>query len=110
MLETQCVKIKLKPGSLSRVEEWASELKRRSLEVLQTLQDEGVIIESVFLDRTDQGDFLIYYMKAENFEKVREVAERSTHAIDTYHNAFKEATFESRQLLRPLIDFDRFAQ
>ncbi len=110
MLETQCAKIKLRPGSLSQVEEWANELNHRPQEVLQTLRDEGVVIESVFLDSSEQGDFLIYYMKAESFEKARIVAEQSTHAIDAYHSAFKKATFESGQLLRPLIDYERLSE
>ena len=46
MLETQCAKIMLRPGSLSQVEEWANELNHRPQEVLQTLRDEGVVIES----------------------------------------------------------------
>lgn len=110
MVETQCTRIKLRPGTLPLVEEWANELKRRSQEVLQTLRDEGVFIESVFLERTDEGDFLLYYIKAESLEKMRAVAEASTYAIDAYHNAFKEAAFESRQSLRPLVDFERFSE
>jgi hypothetical protein len=48
-METQCVKIHLKPGSVERVHEWAAELNRRQDEALATLRDEGVCLESVFL-------------------------------------------------------------
>ena len=51
-METVCVKVKLKPGSLGQVHEWASELRSRADEVLATLREEGVAVESVFLDST----------------------------------------------------------
>src|SRR6266571_2815942 len=60
MFETKCIKVKLKPGSLERVREWADELNRRKEEALETMRDEGVIVESAFLDSTAEGDFLIY--------------------------------------------------
>lgn len=82
MLETRCVKIKLKPGSSDRLREWAAEINSRSEEALEALRDEGVIVESAFLDSSDEGDFLIYYMKAENMEKSRAVAKKSDRSID----------------------------
>ena len=64
-METMCVRVRLKPGSLSRVHEWAAELRTRSEEVLATLRNEGVLVESAFLGSDEQGDFLISYMKAQ---------------------------------------------
>jgi hypothetical protein len=55
-METVCVKVRLRPGSLPRVEAWAAELNARRDEVLATLRDEGVVVESVFLD----GEALVY--------------------------------------------------
>jgi hypothetical protein len=106
MWETRCVKVKLKAGSLERVREWAAEINRRADEALATLTDEGVVVESVFLDSTDEGDFLIYYMKAESLERARE-ARRNAHAIDEYHQQFQRDAFESGKQLELLIDFDR---
>src|ERR687886_238111 len=88
MYETRCVKIKLKPNSIERVREWAETLNRRRDEAIETLRDETVVVESVFLDRTEQGDFLIYFMKAESFEKSSLAAETSSHSIDEYHRKF----------------------
>ncbi len=110
MLETRCVKIKLKPGSLERVRQWAAELNGRKEEALATLRDEGVVVESVFLESTPEGDFLIYYMKAESFEKSRAAVERSTHAIDAYHQKFMRETRESSSRLELLLDLDRIAE
>jgi hypothetical protein len=105
------MKIRLKENSLARVREWAAEMTRRRDEALETLRDETVIIESVFLDSTPEGDFLIYFMKAENFERAREAArQKSAHAIDEYHRQFKRETWEEGTRLELLIDLDRIAE
>ena len=106
MSETVCSKIKLRPGSLGRVREWAAEMNRRADEALATLRDEGVIIESVFLDSTAEGDFLIFYMKAEDFERARAVGRASAHPIDAYHHQFQRETFESGKRLELLFDLN----
>ena len=109
MFETRCMKIKLKSGSLERVKEWVLELNQRKDEVIQTLDAEGVVIESVFLDSTEQGDYLIYYMKAESFERAHKVAQESRYEIDVYHRIFKQATFETSRALDLLVDFEHFS-
>jgi hypothetical protein len=109
--ETQCHKIKLKSSSLERVREWAMTLNEtRRNEALATLRDETVIIESVFLDSTSEGDYLIIFMKAESFEKSRRAVEASTHDIDRYHKEFKKANLESGKQLELLVDLDRIAE
>jgi uncharacterized protein DUF6176 len=100
------VKVRLKPGSLEQARAWAAELNRRPDEVLATLRDEGVVIESVFLDETGDGDYLVYYMKARSLADARAVAQRSTHAIDAYHQRFKHDTWEATTPLETLIDFE----
>ena len=105
-MDTQCVKIRLKPNSIERVREWASELRARPDEVMATLRDEGIVVESAFLDSTADGEFLIYYVKAKSMEAAQEAVQRSTHPIDTYHQQFKTDTWEARTLLEPLIDFE----
>lgn len=104
MAETVCVKVKLRAGSLERVRAWAAELNARRDEVLATLRDEGVLVESVFLD----GEHLVYYMKSRDVAEARRVAERSTHAIDAYHAEFKRGTFASTESLELLVDFENF--
>ena len=107
MFETNCVRIRLKPGSMERVREWAAEINRRSGEALATLKDEGVVVESVFLDSGEDGDFLIYYMKAESMERAKEAGRDSTHEIDAYHRQFQRDTFEYGKKLELLVDLDR---
>jgi hypothetical protein len=72
-VETLCVRVRLVPGSLPRVREWAAELNARRDEVMATLRDEGVRIESVFLE----GETLVYFLKADSVDEAREVYDRS---------------------------------
>jgi hypothetical protein len=107
-VDTVCLKIPLKPGSLERVREWATELRAKRDEVLATLRAEGVLVESVLLDSNDEGDFLIYYMKAKSMQAAREAVRRSVHPIDTYHQQFKTDTWDARTALELLVDFESF--
>lgn len=107
LLETICIKTKLKNGSLNDVRKWFQTLRERQYEVLQSLEAEGVIIESAFLDKKDNDYYLIYYMKAENLALAREVAMKSTLAIDKYHKECFKKFCEDRTELEQLIDFQR---
>jgi Family of unknown function (DUF6176) len=106
MFETRCVKIRLKADSIERVREWANEINCRKDEALATLKDEGVAIESVFLDQNSEGDFLIYYMKAENFAEAKKAVAKSIHKIDEYHRQFKEDCWLDGKKLETLIDLE----
>lgn len=106
-METICIKTKLKKGSLEDVRKWFQTLREKPDEVLQSLEKEGVIIESAFLDKQGHDYFLIYYMKAKSLAHAREVAMKSTLAIDKYHKECFKKFCEDRMELEPLIDFHR---
>ena len=108
--ETRCVKIRLKPNSIEKVRAWAKTLNERKEEALATLRDESVILETVFLDQNTEGDFLIYVMKAESFEKAKEAVQNSVHAIDEYHQNFKRECWADGQRLETLVDLDRISE
>lgn len=109
-METKCFKIKLKPGSVGRAREWARAINARRGEALETLRDETVLIESVFLDRTEQGDFLIGYMRAESFQRSGEAVQSSAHAVDGYHRQFKRDAWGESTELELLVDLDRLSE
>lgn len=104
-MSTKCMKIKLRCGSMPNVEAWQEKLNSHRNEVVETLKSEGVSLEAVFLDQQSDGDYLIYVMRSDNFERVSDVASRSKSHIDEFHRAFKEGCWETRVPLRPLIDF-----
>jgi hypothetical protein len=109
-MEMTCVKVRLRPGSLDRVRAWAAELNGRGGEILATLRDEQVVVESVFLDQASDGDFLIYYMRARNLEDANQTARQSEHDIDAYHGQFKRDTWQSQKPLELLIDFENLTE
>lgn len=102
-----CVRVRLKPDSLVRVREWASHIASHRDEALRTLDAEGVTVESVFLESTAQGDFLIYYMRSASHDKARLAAKCATEAIDAYHQAFKRETWAGVERLELLLDLQR---
>ena len=106
MLQTRCVKIKLKPGMVGRAREWAAEINRRKDEAVVVLRQETVAIECAFLDCHEGGDFLIYFMKAKSFDVSLPVDESAT-SISSFHQAFKRDAWESGAQLPCLIDLDR---
>jgi len=107
--KTNCVKIKLKPNSIEKAREWAKVINDRKDEAAATLRDEGVVLECVFLDQTDDGDYLISIMKAESFDKAKEAAQNSVHEIDKFHRQFKSETWENGKKLEILVDLENFS-
>ena len=106
-METSCVKIKLKPGSLPRVREWANYISAHEAEALATLEGESIVLESFFLDSSEHGDYLIGYIRAGNLDQAAEAAKVSPHDIDAYHKAFQQETWEAGEKLELLVDLSR---
>ena len=66
-----------------------------------------MIVESCFLSREADGDYIIYYVKARDLEYMREVSKKSTLEVDRFNEEFKQKVIESRMELEVLTDFDR---
>ena len=100
--------IKLKSGSRDRVREWAATINSRRDEALATLADEGVAIESWFTVTLDDGDYLLSYMRTEDVARSQAAVKESLHAIDAYHQEFKQDTWirGAGKRLELLVDLD----
>lgn len=92
-MDVRAYLIKLKKDSGERVSEWASTINARKDEALATLREEGVEVESWFLLSMNGEDYLLSYMRSEDEERAREVAGRSRHEIDAFHQRFKRDTW-----------------
>jgi len=106
-METRAHRIKLKPGSLDRVLQWAAEVTSRREEALVTLRDETVVLECFFLEQEAGADYLICIMTAEDFQQSQAAVEHSLHSIDAYHQQFKRDTWDSGNRLQLLVDLNR---
>ena len=107
MTEVACVRIRLREGALPLVEEWARTLRERRDEVMETLAREGVTVESAFLERAADGDFLVYYVRARSLEEAGRVGAMLDLPLQAYHREFKARAWGERTELRCLVDFER---
>jgi hypothetical protein len=95
----RCNRLKLKEGALPAVERWAEECNRRSNEVAETLLQEGIRLEVVALEQASDGDYLIFLMETDDYDRALEVFKASTLPIDEYHRQFlADNVIESVQL------------
>lgn len=106
-MKTRAVRIRLKPGSLERVREWAAEITHRRDEAFMTLRNETIYLEAFFLEQAADGDYLIGVITAESFETSKEAVEKSSYDIDAYHKQFQKDTWESGKQLEQLVYLDR---
>ena len=103
-MKVQCHRVKLKEGSLLKIEEWSAKLNQEIEQIKETLIREKVHVESVFLEEASDGYYLIYYMRADDFEKARQKAQQDPLPIDEYHSGvMKEVAMEGKKL-RCLLD------
>ena len=107
-MKTICIKTKIKKELIEEVRIWFQTLKKRITETLQSLENEGVIVETAFLDRQGEELYLIYYMKANDISRAYEVFSKSDLDIDHYHKSCWKKFCEGREVLEILLDIDRF--
>ena len=50
--------------------------------VCESLAAETMVVESVFLDRGEDADYLIFYTRAESLQKANEMMMKSTNPVD----------------------------
>ncbi|WP_422365020.1 DUF6176 family protein [Pelagibius sp.] len=99
--------LKLKPGTEATIEHWKATLQARSDEVVSTLRNEGVHIESWFQIEINGEKYLLWYMKAESISKAIEVAVSSDHDIDQFHFTMMNevVTPDGNIQAKPALDF-----
>lgn len=106
MSDVICKRLRIRNGSINAVRDWARTISARRSEALETLRDESVHLESVFLERGSDGDYLVYYMRGADLAGSREVARQSKHPIDEYHQRFMKEHIESGVELETLVDLE----
>src|SRR5262249_53296386 len=97
-------RIKIKEGALNEVRQWYQTLLQRKEELRDAFAQEGVILESVFLERTREGDFLIYYMRQDDIEKVYENLAKLQLPVRLFHIECCQKYCDECIVLEPLFD------
>ncbi len=108
--ETQCLKIRIKAGSTQKVVEWFKTVNERLDEAYEAIRKEGIVIQSIFLDQTKEGDYLIFYMKAENLLRANAIIRNSARAIDKEALTMMDGYSEEEKSLENLLDLDRIEE
>ncbi|QLH78063.1 hypothetical protein HZS55_12465 [Halosimplex rubrum] len=94
MTDVVMVKQRVKGDEVDRLKAWMAEVRDRSDEAEETLRDEGMLTESAFLEHTDDGPHLVYYMEAEDIDRVWDQYADSDHDIDEEHKAVMQEVLE----------------
>jgi hypothetical protein len=106
MYQTQLLKIKIRAGKTAKVVEFLRSLRARKDLALEALRREGMMVESMFLERRDDADYLYYYAKARDLAHANQVNMESTDALTLEIREFVNETWDHITSPEPLIDFD----
>ncbi|MBW8887044.1 MAG: hypothetical protein JF616_04720 [Fibrobacteres bacterium] len=106
MYQTQLLKIRIRPGKTSAVIDFIRSLGERRDLSLAALRREGMVVESMFLERRDDGDYLYYYAKARDLTYASEVNMQATDGLAQEIRAFISETWDHIVSPEPLLDLD----
>jgi hypothetical protein len=106
MPDTQLLRIRIKPGKTARVVDFIRSLLKRRSEALEALKREGTLVESFFLERQEQGDYLYYYVKAESLRRAYAVHMDAQDPLTSEIREFVEDTWATISSPEPLLDLD----
>src|SRR5262249_48201005 len=101
MAESQCMRVRLKVGKTDEFLRWARSFPDRMNEVREALKSEGIITEQIFLERTDEGDSIVFFTKAESLVKANQAFEKSSLPIDPEAKRIMAETWDFSSV-RPL--------
>lgn len=88
--------IELKPNTAILVEDWAEFIKSNLELALDSIESEGVEIESWFLLQLDGKDYLLCYMRARSMKNALEVGNTSENPVDIFHKHFLKSACVGR--------------
>lgn len=106
MYETQLLKIRIRNGKTDEVVKFIRSLRDRKDLALEALRREGMVVETMFLERHEQGDYLYYYAKARDLAQANHVNMLATDSLAMEIRRFVSETWDHIVSPEPLIDLD----
>lgn len=85
MVDVVLTRQEIRDGTVRELREWCHQLTMRDEEVRETLRNERMYTESAFLHRAADGDYLYYYMEAEDIEDALASFAASDRDVDREH-------------------------
>ena len=100
MPQSECIKVRLKPGMTDKFLDWAKQVSNRPDEAKRYMSEQGVLAEHIFLERSAEGDFVIVYWNVEDLAKARSAFQASTRKIDLEMMEIVDSTWDRSQVAR----------
>jgi len=110
-VEVQCLKVKIKPGMTQEFIDFVKDLQVNKMEfVYETMRSENIVVESIFLEKGEEADHIIFYTRSNPSEVVEEETERQNAIpVDTDSIEMLQKTWESVESLEVLFDAGRLS-
>lgn len=109
-MQLQCLRVKLREGTTDYFVNWTKELYNKMDKVYEALKNETMVVESIFLERCEDGDYLVFYTRAEDLVKANEAMQKSDNPVDKEALEIIQKTWESAKPLEVLFDVDRIKE
>jgi hypothetical protein len=91
-MKVELMRVRVKKGKSQRVDEWMSLLNTRMKELLLTLKDEKMYVETIFRETIGDDEYLYWYtVQREGGSHVTE----SKHEVDQLHIEFFKECIDS---------------
>jgi len=84
-MQIECTRFRVKKGKSRQVDEWMKMLNDRMSEVMLTLQDEKMYVETIFRENVDGTEYLYWFsVQGEDGSELKD----SVHDVDKKHMEF----------------------
>ena len=106
MPSSECMRIRMKRGMTDKFVQWAKQVPKRMDEVKASMMEQGVLEQSIFLERAPDGEFIVLFWKVADPEKARAAFQNSTRKIDLEMVEMIETTWDRSQVskLEPVME------
>jgi hypothetical protein len=96
MPEAQCIKYPVKPGHRETLVNWIASFEDRSTELAEAMAEAGFVAEAVFMERSDSGDHILIYTRAQDLQA----------GIEALSNSKLPLVREFNQLMAESVDIE----
>jgi len=100
MPQSECIKVRLKPGMTDKFVQWARQVSTRIDEAKRDMREQGILAEHIFLERSSEGDFVIVYWNVEDLAKARTAFLSPPRKIDLEMMEIVDSTWDRSQVAR----------
>ncbi|MCC3376731.1 DUF6176 family protein [Cohnella sp. REN36] len=107
-MEVQCLRVKIKPGMTDEFIAFVKELQANQIHrVYETMGRENVVVETIFLERGEEADHILFYTRGAPRGEEDGEGPDSQMFVDPASADVIRKTWDSVQALEVLFDLER---